>query len=198
MPPKRSSRLSGRPPAARARRRWSLRFRRTDRAGAPRPLRLLRSDPAAVRSRPSCRRETSRARGRQVDRERVCHRRPRASVEPGRRSPATPDRRVTSRISVSTASGAAVTHGRPSATELPKKISENDSPTTARMPAAANRLRRVLARGAAAEVCVDDEDRAHCRSADRRMDAARRPERCDLGAVVLEEVLSRDLRTRPT
>ena len=35
---------------------------------------------------------------------------------------------------MSTASGAAVTHGRPSATELPKKISENDSPTTARIP----------------------------------------------------------------
>ena len=34
---------------------------------------------------------------------------------------------------MSTASGAAVTHGRPSATELPKKISENDSPTTARI-----------------------------------------------------------------
>ena len=30
-------------------------------AGAPRPLRLLRSDPAAARSRPSCRRETRRA-----------------------------------------------------------------------------------------------------------------------------------------
>ena len=33
---------------------------------------------------------------------------------------------------------APLTHGMPSATELPKKISENDSPTTARKP-----LRRI-------------------------------------------------------
>ena len=41
----------------------------------------------------------------------------------------------------------AVTHGMPSATELPKKISENDSPTTARMP-----LRRI-----ACGACSRDE-----------------------------------------
>ena len=42
---------------------------------------------------------------------------------------------------------------------LPKKISENDSPTMAWMPQRCERLRCVLARRAAAEVAVDDQDR---------------------------------------
>ncbi len=42
--------------------------------------------------------------------------------------------RSTISISVRTSSGAAVTHGRPIIAELPKKMSENDSPTIAWMP----------------------------------------------------------------
>ena len=81
---------------------------------------------------------------------------------------------------------AAVRHGSPSATELPKKISENDSPTIARMPQRANRLRRVLARRAAAEVGVHEQHRrAGVARIVERMRAAVR-----LGcAVVLEQVL---------
>ena len=104
-------------------------------AAAPRPPRLPRSDRAAARSRPSVpSRNDSRAAGGQRDVARDARRRTivwlsRSTVDRGRRVAF--DR---SPSADSMSSGDAVRHGSPSATELPKKISENDSPTTARMP----------------------------------------------------------------
>ena len=97
------------------------------------------------------------------------------------------------RISASIVAGSAVTHGMPSATELPKKISENDSPTTARMP------QRRIACGACSR--DDPQPKFAFDEQDRRARVARIVERmtlpaaCELLAIVLEEVLSRGLRT---
>ena len=112
-----------------------------------------------------------------------------------RRSPASWTRSTTSSVRGSCSTSAisaralplAVTQGMPSATELPKKISENDSPTTAPMP------RRRIACGA----CSRDEPQPkfalheqHRRAGERRVrDGWRRAGRVELAAIVFEEVV---------
>ena len=115
--------------------------------GAPRRLRPPRTGRAAGRSRPTCRRGTTRGPPAAARSEKSClpsatgiaieiERQPRSRA-PARPAPSSAPSRRARRV----------THGMPSATELPKKISENDSPTTARIP------RRRIACGA----CSRDE-----------------------------------------
>ena len=103
-------------------------------------LDLLVPRRAGARSRPSCRRDqrvTRRARAADSDGDRASGRH---AADRRRDRPTNLRRRIggrasASRAAVSIDSGAcAVTHGRPSISELPKKISANDSPTTARIP----------------------------------------------------------------
>ncbi len=94
----------------------------------------------------------NRDRSRAGRRRRRCRRRDRCG-------PRCQDCRSIRSCSVRTSSGDAVTHGRPIISELPKKISANDSPTIGVDAPALESLRRVLARRAAAEVRVHDQHR---------------------------------------
>ena len=96
------------------------------------------------------------------------------------------DRASTSVISVSIASGAAETHGRPSINrvaeeDLRERLADDGADAPAR-----DRLRRVLPGGSAPEVRVDDEDRRAPRAPADRSGAAAA---LGLRAIVLEQVI---------
>ena len=80
-----------------------------------------------------------------------------------------------------------MTHGIPIITELPKKISANDSPIDRLDAPAVQPLRRMLARRAAAEVRVHDQHRRALILRDVERMAVVRPDRGF--AIVLEDVL---------
>ena len=96
-----------------------------------------RTGRGASTCRPSAPRETPRARSRGSRRGTSSLPRSAFSTRGRPRAP-TSERLRRDAWSSATASRGSVTHGRPIATEFPKKISENDSPTTAWMPARAS------------------------------------------------------------